>query len=188
MIPTYIKTIFIFFLCSFSGFAQTDTMLKYFRVTILAQGKIALQANIETVKDVVIKHDAEHYYLRKDSYGVADSIGIEVSKANQIVAITFRYDYAPEFSNDTAYIHELHKFQKIIGSKGKEFKATSKGKSVTVNKWEDEKTIFELVEVIVNGKKQRVYSTLYDIELIETSEIKAERKKKDRPITIIKEL
>lgn len=170
-------------------FSQNDTILKYFRVTNLAQGKIVLQSNIETVKDIAIKHDPEHYSLKKDSYGVADSIGIEVNKSNLIVSITFRYDYTPEFSNDTAYIHELHKFQKIIGSKGKEFRATSKGKSVTVNKWEDDKTIFELVEVIVNGKKQKVYSTLFDIQLIEAnSEIKSERQKKDGAITIIREL
>lgn len=171
-----------------SGMSQNDTMLKYFRVTTLSKGKIALQANIETVKDIAIKDDAEHYHLKKESFTNADSIGIEVNKSNQIRAITFRYDYAPEYSNDTAYIHELHKFQKIMGSKGKEFKQSFKNKSVTVTKWEDNKTIFELVEVIVNGKKQRVYSTLFDIQLIETSEIKAERKKKDRPITIIREL
>jgi hypothetical protein len=168
--------------------SQNDTLLKYFRVTNLSKGKIALQANIETVKDIVEKDDAEHYHLKKESYDIADSIGLEVNKSNQIISITFRYDYSPEYSNDTAYIHELHKFQKIIGSKGKEFKTSYKGKSVIVNKWEDKKTIFELVEVTKNGKKQKVYSTLFDIQLIETSEIKAERKKKDKAITIIKEL
>lgn len=174
-------------LCSSHIISQNDTMLKHFRVTHLSKGKIALEANIETVKDIVVKDNAGHYHLKKESFANADSIGIEVNKSNQIVAITFQYDYAPEFSNDTAYIHELHKFQKIMGTKGKEFKANSKGRSVTVNKWEDKKTIFELVEVVVNGKKQKVYSTLFDIQLIETSEIKAERKKKDGSITIIRE-
>lgn len=169
-------------------YSQNDTMLKHFRVTSLLSGKIELQANIATIKDIAVKHDAMRYHLKKESFTIADSIGIEVNNENKIVSITFRYDYAPEYSNDTAYIHELHKFQKIIGSKGKEFKASYNGKSVTVTKWEDKKTIFELVEEIINGKKQKVYSTLYDIQLVETSEIKAERKKKDRPITIIREL
>ncbi len=183
------RIITLLLLLSQVSFSQNDTMLKYFRVTNLAKGKIALQADIETVKDIVVKDDAEHYHLKKDSYSNADSIGIEVNKDNKIVSITFRYDYSPEYSNDTAYIHELHKFQRIIASKGKEFKQSYKNKSVTVNKWEDGKTIFELVEVVRNGKKQKVYSTLFDIQLIEAnSEIKAERKKKDRPITIVKEL
>lgn len=177
-----------FFSCIVTFSAQNDTMLKYFRVTNINKNKIALAGNIDSLKSILIKDGNNNYHLKKGSFTNSDSIGIEVNNEGKIVSITFQYDYAPEFSNDTAYIHELRKYQKIIG-KGSEFKHSGKNKSVTVTKWEDQKTIFELVQVIINGKKQKVYSTLYDIQLVEAnSEIKMERKKKGQPITIIREL
>ena len=186
-----IRLAVLFFLLLSSGKinSQNDSILKNYRVINLSKNKIALTGNIDSIKNIVVKDGKNNYHLKKEVFDVADSIGLEVNDQKQIISITFRYDYEPEFSNDTAYIHELHKFQKFIGSLGKEYKQTFKNKSVKVNKWEDKKTTFELVEVVKNGRKQKVYSTLYDIKLMEAnSEIIAERKKKNWPFTIIKEL
>lgn len=146
-------------------FSQNDTMLKYFRTTML-QGKqtISMQESVLKLKDVTVKVDNHNYYLKKGVFGVADSVAIEVNNEQKIIALSFFYDYAPDYSNDTAYIHELRKYYKIMNSKGKEFHYTVKDKSINVTKWENKNTIFELVELTINGRV-RVYSTVFDSEL-----------------------
>ncbi len=82
----------------------------------------------------------------------------------RIISILFVYEYAPDYSNDTAYIHELRKYQKLINSKGREYQYISKNKSIKVTKWEDKETIFELIETRINNKTQ-AYSVIFDKEL-----------------------
>lgn len=161
-----IKFALVFFMlssCSFL-FSQNDTILKLFRSTLLGKQKITLQSNVSTIKGYAIKSDNNHYFLKKGTYGIADSIGIEVNSVQQIISILFTYEYAPEYSNDTAYIHELHKYQKLINSKGREYQYTSKNISIKVTKWEDKGTIFELIETRIDNKTQ-AYSVIFDKEL-----------------------
>ncbi|MBA2613373.1 MAG: hypothetical protein H0U95_15505 [Bacteroidetes bacterium] len=63
------------------GSSQNDTILKLFRTTFLGKQKISLQSNISTLTGFAIKSNSGKYYLKKGSYGIADSIGIEVNKA-----------------------------------------------------------------------------------------------------------
>lgn len=144
--------------------SQNDTILQLFRTTYLGKQKITLQANIATIKDMVVRSDNNHYYLKKGTFGIADSMGIEVNSAQQIISILFTYEYAPDYSNDTAYIHELHKYQQLINSKGREYQYISKSKSIKVTRWEDKGTIFELIETRINNKTQ-AYSVIFDKEL-----------------------
>jgi hypothetical protein len=154
--------IIIVFLSHSLLISQNDTILKLFRTTYIEnKQKITMLESIETLKNVTLKNGNNHYSLKKGTYLVADSISIELNNLEQIISISFFYDYAPDYSNDTAYIHELHKYQKTINSKGREYQYISKSKSIKVTKWEDNATIFELVEVIINNKKQ-VYSVIFD--------------------------
>ncbi len=143
---------------------QNDTILKLFKTTQLGKTKVSLRQNIEELKEISVKDPNNFYHFKKDSYGVADSIWVEVNKSKQIIAIYFSYDYAPEYSNDTAYIHELHKYQKIISPNGKEFVYTSQTVSYKITKWEYKTVRFELIEVNKAGKK-RTYSVIFDNEL-----------------------
>jgi hypothetical protein len=130
--------------------AQNDTMLKLFRTTTIQnQQKISLRSNIETLKDVADKRDIGHYYLKRKTYKKADSILIEVNNANQIMAVKFVYEH-----DDTPYADEIPFFQKIINSKGTEYKYSSKNKSISVTKWQDKSTILELAEIIIGEKNK----------------------------------
>lgn len=145
--------------------SQTDTVVKLFRTTHLSgKNKIVMAANIESLKNITIKDNDNFYHLKKDSYSVADSIWLEVNDAKKIIGIYFGYQYEPEFSNDTAYIHELHKYQKVMNSPGKEYVETANGRTIRITKWEEPTTRFELVELTDNGKK-KVYSVIFDNSL-----------------------
>lgn len=163
--------------------SQSDTLLKIFRTAQIKNNKkLSLQANIDPLKDVTIKSDGEHYYLKKDSYNIVDSIGIEVNAAKQIIALSFLYGY------DTAYVHELRKYQKLMNSKGQEYLYYSKNKSIKVTKWEDQATIFELTEVIIDGKRQ-VYSVLFDSELyMKKFKERMDLRKNENSIELLKRL
>ena len=144
---------------------KNDTMMKHFRTVHIAKGReIPLQGSIDKLKDITRKIHCDYYSFKSGAFGVADSMAVEVDKSGKIVGIIACYDYAPEFSNDTAYIHELHKFQKIIHSDGTEFQYKSKFRTVTVTKWENENTVFELIEMNINNKKN-CYSVIFDKEL-----------------------
>ncbi len=168
-------------------FSQTDTVVKLFRTTNLSgKNKITMAANIESLKDITIKDKGNFYHLKKDSYGVADSIWMEVNEGKQIIGLYFAYQYEPEFSNDTAYIHELHKYQKIMNSKGKEYVETANGKAIRITKWEEPNTRFELVELTQNGKK-KVYSVIIDNALyFKKIKSKADLKKNNTSIELLK--
>lgn len=143
--------------------SQNDTALKHFRSVHLTKHKIILQSNINKLKDISRQLDSNYYVIKKAYYGVADSMVLEVNSNKQIIAIIIAYEYAPEFSNDTAYIHEQRKYQKII-SIGKEYQFISKEKSIRVTKWHDSETIFELVE-LRDKNKTLAYSVIFDKEL-----------------------
>lgn len=145
--------------------SQNDTILKLFRTTHVGKGrKVNLQANIETIKDIAIKDQNNQYHLKKGSFGIADSINIEVNDSKKIIGISFLYNYDTALVHETAYIHELKKYQSLINSTGKEFIYNSKEKTIRVNKWEDKATRFELIEIIENGKRT-TYSVIFDNEL-----------------------
>ena len=138
--------------------AQNDTVLKLFRVVYLQNSrKLPMQSSIYNFNDIAIKANRNNYYLKKAAYDIADSIGIEVNNEHKIMAISFLYAY------DTAYVHEQRKYKGMI-SPGKEFSYNSKSKSISVTKWQDAKTTFELVEVI-EGDKKKVYSVIFDNDL-----------------------
>jgi hypothetical protein len=143
---------------------QNDTVLKLFRsVGISNDRKLILQSNIDKLADITRKVGNNYYSLKKGTFGVADSMALEVNKEKKIIGIIAVYDYAPEYSNDTAYIHEQRKFRKII-AQGIEFHYTSKDVTARVTKWAYKTTTFELIEIIINGKKE-IYSVIFDVEL-----------------------
>ena len=149
-----ILIIFIFYsqinLCN----SQTnDSLLKEFRsITIQNGQKINLQTNIDKLKDVVIKSTKYNYYLKKGTFIRSDSINIEVDKHNLIIAIYFNYD--------TTYNFLKGLYFKSIGN-GEEFNYSSKRETIRVTKWEDNQTIFELVEIKENGTT-KTYSKIFD--------------------------
>lgn len=154
------KSLFLLlFLCTLFSFAQTDTTLNKMRAVRIAKGnKIILQSDIERLKDISVKARKENYYLKKGNFSGTDSINIEVNEKNQIVAVSFFYDTV------STYQYEVDLFNKHLGFVGAEFKNTSKKEAMKVTKWEDARTVFEMVEVTVNGK-WKLYSTIFDKEL-----------------------
>jgi hypothetical protein len=161
----FIRLLIIITFLGASGllFSQKDTMLKYYRNISINKNKINLQGTIQPLANVIIKDKANKYHLKKGTFEVADSIWMETNQKNQIISVNFSYNYEPEFSNDTAYIHEQRKFRKLIASKGKEFLYSSSNTQLKVTKWEDQRTTFELAELIENGKRL-VFSVVFDKE------------------------
>lgn len=156
------KNLILIFLISKISVSQNDTVVKLFRTTTLSgKNKITLTDKIDRLKSIAVKDNQHFYHLKKGSYGVADSIWLEVNDAKQIIGLYFGYQYEPEFSNDTAYVHELHKYQKIMNSMGKEYSEAANGRTIRITKWEEHSTRFELVEITDNGKK-KVYSVIFD--------------------------
>lgn len=144
--------------------SQNDTILKLFRsVGIANDRKLIMEANISTIGDITRNLGNSYYSVKKGAYRVADSMALEVNKEKKIIGIIACYDYAPEYSNDTAYIHEQRKYRKII-SQGVEFQYSSPNKTIRVTKWAYKTTTFELIEVVTNGKKE-IYSVIFDVEL-----------------------
>ena len=139
-------------------------MVNLFRTVNINKHKLSLQTDIGKLADVTKQLNEDYYIIKKNTFSVADSMALEVNNNKQIIAIIISYDYAPEFSNDTAYIHEQRKYQIILNSIGKEYQFISKEKSIKVRKWHDNKTIFELVEIRKKGKTL-VYSVIFDKEL-----------------------
>lgn len=157
--------LFVILLNSIWCTAQNDTILKLFRTTHVGKdGKVSLQANIETIKDIAVKDAGNNYHLRRGSFGIADSIWIEVNNLKQIIGVAFLYNYDTAIVHETQYVHELKKYQKLIESLGKEYKYSTNTKSITITKWEDKSTRFELIEIVEQGKRT-TYSVIFDNEL-----------------------
>jgi len=153
-----------FVVCMQTAMSQNDTILKLFRTVGIANGrKIEMQSNIEKMADITRKLSNNYYSFKKGTFGVADSMAVEVNSNKQIIGIIAAYNYEPEFSNDTAYIHEQRKYQKMI-SKGREFQCNDGNKIIRVTKWAYKTTTFELIEINMKGKK-KIYSVIFDVEL-----------------------
>lgn len=162
------KNIIFIFLIIFTptiSFAQNDTLLsKWFRSVGINDGrKVVVLTNIEKLASISKKEKDNYYVIKKGTFTAADSMAVEVNSNKQIIAIIISYNYEPEFSNDTAYIHELRKYRKLLNSNGTEYAFSSKQKKIKVTKWHDKKTIFEMVESIIDDKKN-IYSIIYDKE------------------------
>lgn len=157
--------LFILFCNYHLCFSQNDTILRLFRTTHIGKDrKVSLQANIETIKDIAVKDAGNNYHLKRGSFGIADSIWIEVNNLKQIIGIAFLYNYDTAIVHETQYVHELKKYQKLIESPGKEYKYSTNTKSITITKWEDKATRFELIEIVEQGKRT-TYSVIFDNEL-----------------------
>lgn len=146
---------FLFLACSFAS-SQKDTLLKDFRSVSLEQGKrILLQSNISELADITVKDKNNHYHLKIGTFIRSDSIDIEVNNKNQIIAIYFNYD--------TTYAFLKNLYFKHIGD-GNEYSLKTDKENIRVTKWQDDLTIFELLEITENGKTKK-YSTIFDKEL-----------------------
>lgn len=144
---------------------ECDELLKMFHTVYLSdKHTIQLKKDISTLTGIVNKLPNNYYSLKKGSFGVADSMAVEVNKDNQIIGITAAYNYEPEFSNDTIYIHEQRKYNGMLCKNGKEYFYTGKDTSFKVCKWDAGNIAFELMETIIKGKRQ-TYSVIFDKEL-----------------------
>lgn len=145
-------------------YPECDELLRMFHTVSINNRSIVLRKDISSLKDVTNKTNDHIYSLKKGTFQVADSMAVEVNIKNEIISIIAAYEYEPEFSNDTAYIHELHKFQKMLCKSGKEYTHTGKDVSFKVTKWEAGNIIYELIEEDKKGKK-KCYSVIFDKEL-----------------------
>jgi len=144
---------------------ECDELLKMFHTVYLSdKHTIQLKKDVSTLSGIINKLPNNYYSLKKGSFGVADSMAVEVNKDNQIIGITAAYNYEPEFSNDTIYIHEQRKYNGMLCKNGKEYFYTGKDTSFKVCKWEAGNIAFELMEAIIKGKRQ-TYSVIFDKEL-----------------------
>lgn len=143
---------------------ECDEILKMFHTVSLSNHSIQLNKDISSLDGIINKLPNNFYSIKKGAFGVADSMAVEVNEENKIIAITAAYEYEPEFSNDTAYIHELRKYRKMICNQGKEYKNGNGERTFTVTRWEAGNIIFELVEENFKGKKKS-YSVIFDKDL-----------------------
>lgn len=144
---------------------KCDELLKLFNTVYLSnEHSIQLKKDISSLNGLTNKLSDNFYSIKKGSFGVADSMSVEVNKANEIIAITAAYNYEPEHSNDTAYIHEQRKYDELLCKNGKEYSYSGKDTTYKVTKWEAGNIIFELMEATIRRKKE-IYSVIFDKEL-----------------------
>lgn len=144
---------------------KCEELLKQFNTVYLAAShKLVLGNSIDSVKQIVNRINPEYYSLKRNAFGIADSMAMEVNKDHRIISIVAAYEYAPEYSNDTAYIHELKKYQAMLCSNGKNYDYKKKDTSFTVTQWTAGNIIFELIEERLN-EKAKCYSVIFDKEL-----------------------
>lgn len=159
MKPIFTFTFFFLLVAKslFSQMTERDTVFKRFRsVNIQNDLKIELQANIKTLKDVTVKSTTDHYYLKKGSFVRADSIDIGVNKKGQIISISFFYPGSDYETMKKTYTKPLGEGEESITSNG--------GIITKTLLWEDDKTIFELIE-ITNSGVTKLYSVIIDKQL-----------------------
>ncbi len=169
------------FLISISCYSQlSDTALNPLRSTRIQKGnRITLQTDIGKLKDISFKTGEGHYNLKKGVFGGADSIDIEVNKDNLICAVSFLYD--------TAYEYEKGHYVDWLKTPGKEFQFLAEKIKIRDTRWEDKRTIYELVE-IVKDDKTMVYSTVFDKELYTSKRQLPDLRKAKSPFEILKQL
>lgn len=144
---------------------ECDELLKLFHTVYLSNDhSIQLKKDISSLNGLTNKLSDNFYSIKKGSFGVADSMSVEVNKANEIIAITAAYNYEPQYSNDTAYIHEQRKYNGLLCKNGKEYSYSGKDTTYKVTKWEAGNIIFELMEATIKRKKE-TYSVIFDKEL-----------------------
>ena len=144
---------------------ECDELLKLFNTVYLSDNhSIELRKDISSLNGLTNKLPNDCYSIKKGSFGVADSMSVEVNKDNEIIAITAAYNYEPEYSNDTAYIHEQKKYNGLLCKNGKEYSYSGKDTTYKATKWEAGNIIFELVEATIKRKKE-IYSVIFDKEL-----------------------
>ena len=155
----HVTIIILLFLTQCAVTAQVnDPLLNKLRSSRIRNGnKITLQSNIKKLRGVTIKSVCDHYYLKKGTFGGADSIDIEVNKKNKITVVSFFYDSV------SSYEYEVNLFNKHLNLIGKESQFISKNNAMKVTKWEDQQYVFEMVETTANNKPQ-LYSVLFDKE------------------------
>src|ERR1700758_669784 len=102
---------------------------------------ISLQEPIENLKEITIKSKADHYYLKKGTFGGTDSIDIRINEKNQIANVTFFYDTV------STYSYEIDLFNKHLNLIGKETQHNSGKRKSKITKWEDKFTVFEMIEI-----------------------------------------
>jgi len=161
----------------------SDTAINKMRSFRIREKRIvSLQAPIDRLKEITIKSNSEHFYLKRGTFGGTDSIDIEVNKANQITAVSFFYDTV------STYQYEVDLFNKHLNLTGKEFQYVSNGSSMKVTKWQDKFTVFEMVE-IRTGNKWRIYSVIFDKDLYFKKQKQClELNKNENSIEILKKL
>ena len=149
---TYV-TIFLLLSAISVMVSQNDSLLKMFRsVQLLNNRQINLISSIEQLKDITTKSSNINYKLNRGVYSGADSMSVEVNNMNQIIAITAYYD--------TTYAYEKTNYNKWLGM-GKDYHYISPKYSIKTTKWENQLTIFELVEFITKSKTI-TYSVIFD--------------------------
>ena len=154
----------LFFIPLGTKIPKDDRVLDLFRTVHLGKDrKVVLQSKISELADITDNLGNDYYSLKKGSFSNADSIAMEVNNNKQIIRILFFYNYAPEFSNDTAYLHEQRKYRKMI-SEGDEFNYTDDKRSLKATKWLNLTTIFELIEATTNNRRE-IYSVVFDAKL-----------------------
>src|SRR5437588_821516 len=86
--------IFVLFISYFSACSQVnDTALYNVRNFHIKKKRIvSIQAPIDGLKDIALKSNDNHYYLKKEAFAGVDSIDLEVNNANQIAMVTCFYD------------------------------------------------------------------------------------------------
>lgn len=157
---------------------QSDTMLNALRSTRIHKGnRISLQANIEKLKEISFLTSSNHYNLKKGNFGGADSIDIEVDNKNLISAVSFLYD--------TAYEYEKGHYVDWLKTPGKEYTYGSDKMKIRATRWEDKRTVYELVEV-VQGNRAMVYSTIFDKDLYFAKKANIDLRKQENSLEILK--
>lgn len=175
--------VLLFLLPHFVLALGSDSLLKNLRSVPISNGrKIILQSKIETLKEVSIKKNNSHYQLKKGSFSQSDSIELEVNKTNQIIATYFYYDSTLVYN----YSNRVEAFTQHFKSGGKEIQFISQNNSVKVTKWEDLRTIFELVEVTKNNSIF-FYAVTFDKELyLKGIKSNIDFKKNDNSLELLK--
>ena len=150
-----VNSIIIILVLSFPFLAFTqpsDTALINVRNFKIKKKRIvSLQAPIENFKDITIKSNDTHYYLKKETFAGVDSIDLEINNAKRIEKVSCFYDSL------TTYKSIVKAFNKHLKYKGKGTKFENK-RSTT---WEDKSTLFEIIEVRT-GNKKKVYCEIND--------------------------
>jgi len=155
IIPSIVFVLFF----QFKVIAQvSDTAINKMRSVRIKGNKIELQLPIEKLKDITVKSNADHYYLKKGTFGGADSIDIKITKNKQITCISFFYDTV------STYEYEVNLFNKHLNLIGKEAQLKSGKKKIKTTKWEDKYTMFEMIEVR-EGNKWKLHSVITDKSL-----------------------